>query len=48
MDKKGGNKPKREKLPRSAVIINIVMSVIILAICAVFFLVAYGKMKNGL
>lgn len=42
------NSPKREKLPRSVILINIIMAVIILAICAVFFLITFNNMKNGL
>lgn len=40
--------PKREKIPKSVILINIIMAVIILAICAVFFLVMFNNMKNGL
>ncbi len=46
--RKKKNYPKREKLPRSVILINIIMTVIILAICAAFFLITFNNMKNGL
>ncbi len=47
MGRKKSNYPKREKLPRSVILINIIMAVIILAICAVVFLIMFNNMKNG-
>ena len=38
----------REMLPKPVILINIIMAVIILAICAVVFLVMFINMKNGL
>lgn len=42
------NSPKREKIPKSVILINIIMAVVILAICAAVFLVKFNNMKNGL
>lgn len=42
------NSPKREKIPGSVILINIIMSVVILAICAVVFLIMFNNVKNGL
>lgn len=45
--RKKKNIPKREMLPKSVILINIIMAVIILAICATFFLVMFNDLKNG-